>query len=66
MKLFKMTIVQSEEFEQNFIACQMAFGFVCTHKRKLVWIATFEEGDYEVVRETLEYCGSEYRGTWHM
>lgn len=66
MKLFKMSIIQSQEFEHALIACQMAFGFIAERKRTLVWIATFEQGDYEIIRECLEETGSHYRGVWHM
>ena len=66
MKMFKMTIVRTPEFENAFTACQMAFGIANMRKRTLVWIVTFEAGDYEVVRETLEAAGSVYKGVWHM
>ena len=65
MKLFKMTIVKSNDFEAAVTACQMAFGMIVARKRTLIWIASFEKGDYEVIRDTLEDSGSEYRGTWH-
>ena len=64
MKLFKMSIVQSIEFERTLTACQMAYGFVASRKKTLVWIATFEQGDYEIIRECLEEVGSKYKGTW--
>jgi len=66
MKLFKMTIIQSVEFNKAVTACQMAFGIIAIRKKTLIWIVSFEEGDYEVIRETLEEYGSKYRGIWHL
>ena len=66
MKLFKMSIVKTEEFEKAFNACQMAFGCISIRKKTLIWIVSFEVGDYEIIRETLEEVGSVYKGNWHM
>lgn len=66
MKLFKMTFVDSKDFERAYSACAMAFGFLAVKKKTLIWFICFEPGDYEVVRETLESVGSIYRGVWHM
>jgi len=65
MKLIKMTIVNSEEFERALIACEMAFGCIAQKKRTLIWFVTFEKGDAEVIRDCLEETGSKYRGLWH-
>lgn len=65
MKLIKMTIINSEEFERALVACRMAFGCITIKKRTLIWFVTFEEGDAAVIRDCLEEVGSKYRGTWH-
>lgn len=66
MKLFKMTIVNSIGFDRALVACQMAYGCIATKKRTLIWLVSFETGDYEVIRECLEEEGSKYRGTWRL
>lgn len=64
MELIKMSVVKSKEYKIAFNACQMSFGFVCEEREDTVYLACFEDGDAEVIRETLEEVGSKYEGTW--
>lgn len=66
MKLIKMRIVKSAEFENAMIKCQMSLGFIAVYKRTLVWIACFDPMDAEILRDELESIGSKYAGTWKM
>lgn len=64
MKLIKMRIVNTKEFEKVLTHCQMAFGFLTEYKRTLVWLAFFDEMDAVITRQELEQVGSKYAGTW--
>ena len=66
MKLFQMSIVDTPDFNLAVTKCQMAFGIIVARKRTRIWIATFEEGDDLIVRETLEEIGSKYKGKWRI
>lgn len=64
MKLIKMRIVDTKEFKDVLIHCQMAFGFLAIYKRTLVWLACFDEMDAMITRQELEQVGSKYAGSW--
>lgn len=64
MKFIKMRIVNTEEFKNAMTKLQMSLGFLCSYKRRLVWIVCFEIIDAEIIRDELEAVGSAYAGTW--
>jgi len=64
MKLIKMRIVDSADFEQALHACVKAFGCIAQRKRVNVWIVCFEEDDDRVIRDELTAVGSKYEGRW--
>ena len=66
MKFIKMRIVNTEEFKNAMTQLQMSLGFLCSYKRRLVWIVCFETIDAEIIRDELKEYGSEYAGTWKL
>ena len=66
MSFIKMRIVNSAEFDDALIKCQMAFGFISIRKKTLVWLACFDELDAIITREQLEIVGSKYAGRWSL
>lgn len=64
MKLIKMRIVDSADFQHVMNECQKAFGFIVAYKRTLVWLACFDEMDAVITRQELEQVGSKYAGLW--
>lgn len=64
MKLIKMRIVTSADFSHACQCLQMALGCLLIHKKTLVWIVAFNEGDADLIKDTLIEVGSKYAGTW--
>ena len=66
MKLIKMRIVDSADFEQALHACVKAFGCIAQRKRVNIWFACFEDGDDLIIRDELIAVGSKYAGRWRL
>lgn len=58
MAEFTMTLVKSKEFEKACDACQMAFGCLYQRGEMLLLVVSFNDGDMEVIRDTLTEAGS--------
>jgi hypothetical protein len=62
MNIIKMSVKQNNMFNRALHACVKAFGCICTPMDDDMYITCFEEGDDEVIKDTLEATGSEYEG----
>ena len=61
-RFFKMTKVNTDEFQKTFIGCCHAFGCVTEVEDDFISFYTFEDGDAEAIEFTLAEVGSEFVG----
>lgn len=64
MAAFKMSLVNSREFDRACTACQMAFGCIISIQGDTLYIAAFSDDEAPVIIDTLEDVGSNYEGVW--